>query len=334
MTPSPPAPTAQSSTATTRTVSRALLLPAAAVALGGLLIHHSITPPADPKPPTPSAAAINPAAGPPPAALPPALPPTQPAPRTTAPSVLETLRRSAPKRIIIPQIGVDAPFTKLSLDASGHLNPPPVTNRNLVGWYKNGVAPGERGTALVVGHVDTKTGAAVFVFLRLLKPGNSVTITRADGSTARFQVDSVETFSKAHFPDKRVYANAPTPQLRLITCGGDYDHAAHEYLSNTVVFAHLVTLTPPRHTTAPATPAPPATPTTPSAPVAPALPAAPTLPTVPLAPSVLAALGAPIAPAARPTSRPRPSLPAVVPQHHSGDPASGPVRAAHPAPRH
>ncbi|MEU6368564.1 class F sortase [Streptomyces sp. NPDC046931] len=330
MTPSAPAPTDQPPTAaTTRTLSGALLLPAAAVALGGLLIHHSITPPADPKPPTPSAAALQPAAGPPPVALPPA----QPAPSTTAPSVLETLRRSAPKRIVIPQIGVDAPFTKLSLDASGHLKPPPVTNRNLAGWYKYGAAPGERGTAVVVGHVDTKTGPAVFVFLRLLKPGNSVTITRADGSTARFQVDSVETFSKAHFPNKRVYADAPTPQLRLITCGGAYDHAAHEYVANTVVFAHLVTLTPPHHTTAPATPAPPATPKTPTAPVAPALPTAPTAPTVPLAPSVLAALGAPAKPTARPTSRPQPSPPAVVP-HHSGHPASGSVRAAPPAPRH
>jgi len=144
-----------------------------------------------------------------------------------------------PKRIVIPQIAVDAPFTPLSLGASGHLNPPPVKDMNLAGWFKDGATPGERGTSIVVGHVDTKSGPAVFVQLRTLKPGSEVDITRSDGSVAGFTVDSVETFSKAAFPDARVYGNAPTPQLRLITCGGNYNRSVHDYESNVVVFAHL-----------------------------------------------------------------------------------------------
>jgi sortase (surface protein transpeptidase) len=140
---------------------------------------------------------------------------------------------------VIPQIGVDAPFTQVSIGTSGHLDAPPPNNTNLVGWFKGGASPGERGASIVVGHVDTKTGPAVFVFLRMLKPGSKVEITRADGLVAGFTVDSVHTYPKAAFPDDRVYGDTPTPQLRLITCGGSYNRSAHDYEANVVVFAHL-----------------------------------------------------------------------------------------------
>jgi hypothetical protein len=246
-----------------RTVGRALLWPLAAVGLGVLLIHNSlVAPPADPKPSAPPAAvasaeAVTPPDGvappdadtppddvtPPGAVVPPlAVPPAGPRPSGTARAAVRGLPPSAPKRLVIPQIGVDAPFTSLSLGASGHLNPPPANDTNLVGWYRGGASPGERGTSIVVGHVDTKTGPAVFVLLRTLKPGSRVDISRADGTVARFKVDSVETFSKAAFPDNRVYADASSPQLRLITCGGTYNRSVRDYEANVVVFAHLVSV--------------------------------------------------------------------------------------------
>jgi sortase (surface protein transpeptidase) len=146
---------------------------------------------------------------------------------------------SRPLRLDIPRIGVDAPFTPLSLDSSGVLNPPPANDNNLVGWYQDGVTPGERGTAVVAGHVDTLTGPAVFLLLRMLGQGDTVAITRADGTVATFTVDSVETFSKDGFPSDRVYGDAPDAQLRLITCGGNYDKGRGGYTANVVVFAHL-----------------------------------------------------------------------------------------------
>ncbi|MGW3497912.1 class F sortase [Streptomyces sp. NPDC001020] len=217
-----------------RVVSRALVWPAAAVGLGALLIHNSLAGPADPTPPAPPAAFVPPAA----------VAPSKPGSNTPEPATRKRLPRSAPKRIVIPQIAVNAPFTPLSLSASGQLNAPPVKNANLVGWYKDGASPGEPGTSIVVGHVDTKTGPAVFVFLRTLRPGSKVDITRADGSVAGFIVDSVETFNKASFPDARVYGNARTPQLRLITCGGNYNRSVHDYEANVVVFAHLDSVRP------------------------------------------------------------------------------------------
>lgn len=165
-----------------------------------------------------------------------------PAP-AAAPSVSPTtdlaLPRSAPTRLVIPSIAVDAPFTTLTLAASGALNPPPGDNKNLVGWYKGGVTPGENGNAIVAGHVDTKTGPAVFLLLDDVRQGALINITRQDGIVATFKVDSVETFSKAEFPDERVYGRTSTPQLRLITCGGSYDRQAKDYTDNVVVFAHL-----------------------------------------------------------------------------------------------
>lgn len=149
------------------------------------------------------------------------------------------LPRALPTRLTITRLGVDAPFTDLTLDASGVLQAPPPDDPNLVGWYRDGVAPGQRGTAVVAGHVDTKTGPAVFLLLRILDKGDTVDITRADGTAVTYTVDSVETFAKDQFPDERVYADTPDAQLRLITCGGVYDKRHGGYLSNVVVFAHL-----------------------------------------------------------------------------------------------
>ncbi len=151
----------------------------------------------------------------------------------------KALPRSVPTRISIPAIGVDAPFTKLSLDPSGRLQVPPMDNKNLVGWFREGASPGERGASIVVGHLDTQSGPAVFADLESLEAGNSVDIARADGVVAHFEVDSVQTFSKSDFPDDKVYADTATPTLRLITCGGTFNRTAKDYEDNVVVFAHL-----------------------------------------------------------------------------------------------
>jgi LPXTG-site transpeptidase (sortase) family protein len=155
------------------------------------------------------------------------------------PSRGPALPRSPAVRLEIPSIGVKAPFTELTLNADGALNPPPADDNNLVGWYRDGPSPGERGNAIVAGHVDTKTGPAVFWPLSALKPGAAVVVQRADGIVVTFVADSIETFAKDDFPDERVYGNTPDPELRLITCGGVYDRQAHDYTANVVVFAHL-----------------------------------------------------------------------------------------------
>ncbi|WP_268219311.1 class F sortase [Streptomyces sp. EMB24] len=150
------------------------------------------------------------------------------------------LPRSAPTRLVIPSIGVNAPFTALDVDGKGQLEAPPPNDTNLVGWYAKGVSPGELGTAIIAGHVDTKTSAAVFARLSELEKGDRFQVRRADGTRATFVVDEAESFDKDAFPNERVYADTPDAQVRLITCAGAYDRAAKDYTENLVVFAHLV----------------------------------------------------------------------------------------------
>ncbi|MER5225371.1 class F sortase [Streptomyces flaveus] len=150
------------------------------------------------------------------------------------------LPRSQPTRLLIPKISVDAPFMPLALDPKGQLEAPPADNVNLVGWYAEGASPGEAGTSIIAGHVDTRTSPAVFAGLGELKKGDVFHVVRADGRKASFAVDSAETFKKDDFPDERVYADTSRPEVRLITCAGAYDRSARDYTENLVVFAHLV----------------------------------------------------------------------------------------------
>jgi LPXTG-site transpeptidase (sortase) family protein len=171
----------------------------------------------------------------------PAVPPSSAAPhRTAASGAGRHLPRSRPVRLYIPKISVDAPFTDLAIGRSGQLDPPPADDTNLVGWYAKGASPGEAGTAIIAGHVDTATSPAVFAGLSALKKGDRFHVARADGSRATFVVDSAESFDKDAFPSERVYGDTPDAQVRLITCAGAYDRQARDYTENLVVFAHLV----------------------------------------------------------------------------------------------
>nr|WP_053757976.1 MULTISPECIES: class F sortase [Streptomyces] len=182
-----------------------------------------------------SSDSANPRQAPLPAHAPQAPAPEPPAGRPIA----DSLPRSKPVRLLIPKISVDAPFTDLRVGANGQLQPPPAHDINLVGWHAEGASPGEAGTSIIAGHVDTATSAAVFADLGELQKGDVFHVDRADGSTASFVVDSVETFAKDRFPDERVYGDTAQPQVRLITCAGDYDRTVRDYTDNLVVFAHL-----------------------------------------------------------------------------------------------
>ncbi|MFD7134667.1 class F sortase [Streptomyces sp. NPDC059894] len=149
------------------------------------------------------------------------------------------LPRSEPVRLLIPKISVDAPFTDLSIAPSGQLEAPPAHDTNLVGWHAEGPSPGETGTAIIAGHVDTATAPAVFADLGELEEGDVFKVRRADGRTASFVVDDLQTFDKDHFPSRRVYADTDKAEVRLITCAGDYDRTAKDYTANLVVFARL-----------------------------------------------------------------------------------------------
>ncbi|MFI0966861.1 class F sortase [Streptomyces sp. NPDC021080] len=148
------------------------------------------------------------------------------------------LPRSRATSLRIPSLGVDAPVIGLRLDRDRRLTAPPVDDPKPVGWYTDGPTPGERGTALVVGHRDTRTGPAVFAPVERIRTGARVEARRADGRTAVYTVYAVRTYAKAHFPDQEVYGDRGRPELRLITCGGAYDRTSG-YAANVIAFARL-----------------------------------------------------------------------------------------------
>ncbi|WMD07776.1 class F sortase [Streptomyces sp. FXY-T5] len=187
--------------------------------------------PAPPTPPSPC-----PAPQPPPPPRSPARRPRRP--EAPPPAGLRPLPRSRATRLLIPYLRLDAPVMDLGLDSDRRLTAPPDDDPKLVGWYRHGASPGEQGTAVAVGHLDTDSGPAVFAGLPELKRGRIVKARRADGRIAVYTVDKIKSYEKAHFPSQEVYGARGRPELRLITCGGSYDRRKG-YSGNVVVFAHL-----------------------------------------------------------------------------------------------
>ena len=148
-----------------------------------------------------------------------------------------TAQAAAPTRVRVPSIDVESELVRLGVDADQVLVPP--ADFGTAGWFAEGPAPGETGPAVIAGHVDSFEGPAVFFRLRDLQPGDEVLVDRADGSTARFEVRSVERYPKDAFPTEEVYGPTPRAELRLITCGGEFDADERSYRDNVVVTAVL-----------------------------------------------------------------------------------------------
>ena len=145
------------------------------------------------------------------------------------------LPESDPVAVSIPRIGVRSTLVDLGVeDGVMEVPEPPVA-----GWFTGGPTPGALGPAVITGHVTWNGAPAVFHRLGTLRRGDQVTVTRKDGKTAVFTVSRVARFSKSRFPSQAVYGTIDHAGLRLITCGGTYDAARHEYLDNVVVFARL-----------------------------------------------------------------------------------------------
>jgi sortase (surface protein transpeptidase) len=140
-----------------------------------------------------------------------------------------------PARLTIPSIGVESELEHLAVRTDGTLAAPDDFGR--VGWFSEGPAPGERGPAVIVGHVDSRDGPAVFDRLTELGPGDLVEVTRTDGTVERFAVTDTYEATKDAFPSEAVYGPTAGPTLRLITCTGAFDRAARHYVSNLIVYA-------------------------------------------------------------------------------------------------
>jgi len=149
------------------------------------------------------------------------------------------LPRSEPTQLSIPRIKVAATVTSVGLAGDGTIEVPALSKKNTVGWYDRGPTPGQDGPAVLVGHVDTRSGPSVFATLSKLRKGDKVLVTRADHRIATFQVDAVRAYPKNAVPADQVYGDFSRPGLRLITCGGEWIGGSTGYADNIVVYASL-----------------------------------------------------------------------------------------------
>jgi len=151
------------------------------------------------------------------------------------------LHQSLPVSVAIPTIGVKSKLLHLGRNNDGTMAVPNlITSAGEAAWYKYSVTPGQIGTAVIEGHVDSYQGRAVFFRLGALHPGNRINVTLADGITAVFRVTGVREYAKDKYPANTVYAPVNYAGLRLITCGGGFNAVTGHYLNSVVVFASLV----------------------------------------------------------------------------------------------
>lgn len=154
------------------------------------------------------------------------------------PQAREERAEDPPVRIDIPAIGVSSSLETLALMETGELASP--VDYGLAGWYAQGTAPGEIGPAIIAGHVDWAYGPAVFGTLADLKAGDEIAVTLASGAVETFVMYDSEQSAQATFPTSSVYGNVPTPELRIITCSGNFDRGSGNYSDNLIVYARQV----------------------------------------------------------------------------------------------
>jgi LPXTG-site transpeptidase (sortase) family protein len=142
-----------------------------------------------------------------------------------------------PVRIVIPSIHVSARVIPLGLNPDRTLEVP--ADLADTGWFTEGPEPGERGAAVIVGHVASRSGPGVFLHLRDLRAGRMIRIHLEDGTVVRYVATSSITVPKNRFPTRLVYAQTRRPTLRLITCSGELDPSTGRHPDNYIVFASL-----------------------------------------------------------------------------------------------
>jgi sortase (surface protein transpeptidase) len=177
-----------------------------------------------------------------------AAPPPRPATPTATPhrppgvaefhSVRSYDQPARPVRLWIPKIAVSTRLVKLGRLPDGSLEVPKAWDT--AGWYDGGPRPGQPGPAVILGHVDSTSGPAVFYRLIALRPGDIIRVGLANKRVLAFRVRRIARYPKDKFPTKAVYFPTLDRELRLITCGGSFNQAVRSYRDNVVVYATLI----------------------------------------------------------------------------------------------
>ncbi|MBH0164925.1 sortase [Fictibacillus sp. 7GRE50] len=147
------------------------------------------------------------------------------------------MRGIVPVRIEIPAINVKAPIEQVGILENGQMGVPEDTNS--VGWFEPGAKPGGRGSSVLAGHVDSKTGPAIFFDLKKLKQGDEIIITDKNGAALTFVVNKQKSYQRNSAPINEIFQTTSGQNLNLITCSGVFDRTEGTHEERLVVFAEL-----------------------------------------------------------------------------------------------
>ncbi|GGJ90749.1 hypothetical protein GCM10007063_11700 [Lentibacillus kapialis] len=142
-----------------------------------------------------------------------------------------------PETIKIDSIGVDSAVEKVGLKDNGQMGVP--ENFRLTGWFDRGSKPGERGSAVIDGHVDDKTGPGVFFDLEDMKKGDEVEVFNDEGDKLVFEVVDKQVFPMNDAPVEDIFGYTSRRMLNLVTCTGTFDHSKGSHLDRLVVYTEL-----------------------------------------------------------------------------------------------
>ena len=160
------------------------------------------------------------------------------APSTSTVVIATSTVSRYPSRLLIPSLHINANVQKVGVKKDGSMGTP--NNFTDVAWYKNGVIPGDIGSAVIDGHVDNGLAlAGVFKHLTDIKVGDDIYVVTAAGDKVHFVVTAVDFYNYKFVPVEDIFNNKDGSHLRLITCSGTWVPGERTYNERLVVTAVL-----------------------------------------------------------------------------------------------
>ncbi len=154
-----------------------------------------------------------------------------------AKKVQDTEEGIIPVKVEIPSIEVTASIEQVGMLENGQMGVP--SNINDVGWFEPGFKPGTKGNAVLAGHVDSKTGPAIFFYLKKLSKGDEIILTAKDGEELTFVVSGKESYPYTDSPIEKIFGPTDSRKLNLITCTGTFNRSKGTHEERLVVSTEL-----------------------------------------------------------------------------------------------
>ncbi|MBM7095182.1 class F sortase [Bacillus sp. H-16] len=143
-----------------------------------------------------------------------------------------------PLSLSIPAIEVEADIEPVGVLDNGQMGVP--ADAEGVAWFEPGTMPGNTGNAVLAGHVDSRTGPAVFWDLNKLEPGDELHVTGEDGEPLTFEVQVTVSYGRNDAPIEEIFGPTDKKRLNLITCSGTFDRAEGTHDQRLVVYTELI----------------------------------------------------------------------------------------------